>query len=110
MSTAKVFWRLLSVLESGNDQSKPTRHNRLSTKPVVYLRAMPKMTFILRHVSTAVSLYCGCLPRLPVDAGTHAMSGSNQMIRESRCFSASLWAGQFLIVQLGEVGLLIQIR
>ena len=50
MVTAKVFWRLLSVLKSGTLHSRPTGRRRLSTKPVVCLRAMPKRTFIVGHV------------------------------------------------------------
>jgi hypothetical protein len=54
------------------------------------MTTMPKSTFIVRHVWIAASLYCGCLPRLPVGGGTQAISGSNQIVREPRCFSASL--------------------
>src|SRR6056297_686271 len=79
-----------AVLKSGTAQSRPTSRRRLSTNPVVCLRAMPKMTFIVRHVWIAASLYCGCRPRLPVGGGTQTMSGSNQIVREPRCFSASL--------------------
>jgi hypothetical protein len=76
---------------------------RLSTNPVVCRRAMPKRTFIVGHVWIAfvgktvprtvflpsIPLYRGWRPRLPVGGGTHAMSGSNQIVREPRCFSAS---------------------
>lgn len=46
MLTARDFWRRLSVLKSGTDQSRPTRRNRLSTNPVVCRSAMPNRTFI----------------------------------------------------------------
>ncbi len=84
MVTAKVFWRLLNVLKSGTAQSNPTSGTRLSTKPVVCLRAMPKRTLVVRQVWNAASLSCGWLPRWPVGAGAQAMSGSNQMVREPR--------------------------
>src|SRR6056297_2036277 len=98
MVTAKAFWRRLRVLKSGTDQFRPTKRNRLSTKPVVCRSAMPKRTFIVRHVWIAASLYCGCRPRLPVGGGTQTMSGSNQIVREPRCFNASLYVGQFLVL------------
>jgi len=78
------------VLKSGTDQSRPISRKRLSTKPVVCLSAMPKSTFIVRHVWIAASLYSGCRPRLPVGGGTQTMSGSNQIVSEPRRLSASL--------------------
>lgn len=59
---------------------------------------MPKRTFIVRQVWIAASLYCGCRPRLPAGGGTQTMFGSNQIVRDPRCFSASLQAGQFLVL------------
>jgi len=46
MFTARVFCRRDTVLKSGTDQSSPLSCKRLSTKPVVYLSAMPNSTFI----------------------------------------------------------------
>jgi hypothetical protein len=39
MFTASVFWRRLNVLKSGTVQFSPISRNRLSTNPVVCLRA-----------------------------------------------------------------------
>ncbi len=54
--TAKVFCRRDTVLKSGTDQSSPLNCKRLSTKPVVYLSAMPNRTFIIKQVWIAESL------------------------------------------------------
>jgi hypothetical protein len=56
MFAFRVFWRRDSVLKSGTAQSRPIRHNRLSTNPVVCRSAMPKRTFIVRQVWIAASL------------------------------------------------------
>lgn len=69
------------------------------------MTTMPDSTFIESQVWMAASLCCGCLPRLPVGADIHAMSGSNQIVSEPRCFSASLQVGQFLALQPGGMGL-----
>jgi hypothetical protein len=50
MFTARVFWRRDRVLKSGTVESSPTSLSELSTKPVVCLSAIPKSTFIVRHV------------------------------------------------------------
>ncbi|ETX11946.1 hypothetical protein OCH239_18955 [Roseivivax halodurans JCM 10272] len=54
MSTAMVFWRLLSVLQSGTLKSRPTRRKRLSTKPGICRSAMPNGSFIVRQVWIAL--------------------------------------------------------
>jgi hypothetical protein len=97
MVTANVFCRRLRVLRSGTAQSRPTGRRRLSTTPVVCLSAMPKETFMVRHIGIVASLYYGFLPRLPGGDGTRTMSGSNQIVREPRCFKPSLQAGPFLV-------------
>jgi hypothetical protein len=50
MLTAKDFRRRDSALKSGAVQPRPTSRNRLSTKPVLWRRAMPNGTFIERPV------------------------------------------------------------
>ena len=65
---------------------------------------MPKSAFIGRHVWIAASLYCGCLPRLPVGGGTQTMSGSNQIVREPRCFSAFAIGLEHMATQWLTVG------
>jgi hypothetical protein len=88
--TASVFWRRDSVLKSGTVQFRPTSRSRLSTKPVVWRNAMPKSTFIVRHVWTAASLQVCWRPRRPVGAASQFISGSNQIVSEPRRLSASL--------------------
>jgi len=56
MFTARAFRRRDRVLKSGTVQSNPTSLSKLSTKPVVCLSAIPKSTFIVKHVWTAASL------------------------------------------------------
>jgi hypothetical protein len=90
MFAARVFWRRDSVLKSGIDQSRPTKRNRLSTKPVVWRSAMPNKTFIERHVWMAASLQACWRPRLPVGRASQLISGSHQIVTEPRRLSASL--------------------
>lgn len=85
-----VFWPRDSVLKSGTAQSKPIRRSRLSTNPVIWRRAMPNSTFIVRQVWMAASLSSGWRPRLPVGAAPHIMAGSNQIVSEPRRLNASL--------------------
>ena len=59
MFTARVFWRRDSALKSGTARPRPTRRNRLSTKPVVCRKAMPNSTFIVRHVLLACCRFRG---------------------------------------------------
>jgi hypothetical protein len=56
MLTCKAFCRRESVLKLGTPQSNPPSSSRLSTKPVVFLSAMPNRTFIVRQVWIAASL------------------------------------------------------
>jgi hypothetical protein len=53
---------------------------------------------MVRQVWIAASLSSRCRPRLPVGAASHVMPGSNQIVSDPRRFSASLWAGQFLVL------------
>jgi len=54
--TFRVFWRQLSVPKFGTVQFRSINRSKLSTKPVVCLKAMPNSTFIVRHVWIAASL------------------------------------------------------
>jgi hypothetical protein len=76
--TLGVVWRRQRVLKLGVAQSSPTNRNRLCTKPVVCRNGSPNSTFKVRQVWIAASLKLCCRPRLPVGAGTQAVSGSNQ--------------------------------
>jgi hypothetical protein len=68
---------------------------------------MPNRTFIVRQVRIAASPHAGCRPRLPVGFAAHAMSGSNQIVGEPQRLSASLHAGQFSVLWIGVLGLLM---
>jgi len=59
------------------------------------------------QVWIAASLSSDCRPRLPVGAVSQVMAGSNRIVSEPRRFSASLWVGQFLVLQAGGLGLLM---
>jgi hypothetical protein len=50
----------------------------------------PNSTFNVRHVWIASSLKLCCRPRLQVGAGIQAISGSNQIDNDPRCFKLSL--------------------
>jgi hypothetical protein len=50
---------------------------------------MPNSTYMVKQVWIAASLKLGCRPRFPVGAGLHTMSGSNQIVSDPRCRSAS---------------------
>jgi hypothetical protein len=65
-------------------------------------------TIIVRQVWMAASLSSGCRSRLPVGAASQVMEGSNQIVSEPRRLSASLWLGQFRVLSVGGVGLLMQ--
>jgi hypothetical protein len=62
------------------------------------MSTMPNSTFIERQVWIAASLQVSWWPRLPVGAASHVMVGSNQMVSEPRRSSASLQAGQLLVL------------
>jgi hypothetical protein len=90
MATFNLRWRRHKVLKSGTRQSNPTRRKRLSTNPVVCRNGMPNSTFMVKQVWIAASLKLGCRPRFPVGAGLQTISGSNQIVSDPRCRSASL--------------------
>ena len=54
--------------------------------PVVWCEAVPDSTFIVRQVW---------------------MAGSNQNVSEPQCFSVFSYAGQFLVLSVGGVGLFL---
>ena len=120
MLTARVRWRRQRVLKSGTAQSSPIRRSRLSTKPVVCrvdivarangatMSTMPNRSFIVRQVWIDASLQACGRPRLPSGVASHVMSGSNQIVSETRRLSASLSAGQFRVLQVGASGLPIR--
>jgi hypothetical protein len=62
------------------------------------MSTMPNSTFIERQVWIAASLQVRWRPRLPVGAASQVMAGSNQMVSEPLRLSASLQAGQFLVL------------
>jgi hypothetical protein len=118
MVRARVFWRRLSLLKSDAAQTKPTSRRRLSTKPVICLRAVPNATcafpkrpppFIVRHVWTARLSFFGCRLGMPVGGGTHTMSGSILIVREIGYPQKSSVVGPpAMLLQVGETGALPQ--
>ncbi len=98
------------VLKSGTFQFKPTNRRRLCTNPVVCLSGMPNSAFMVRQDWIAASLKLGCLPRFPVGGGFHTMSGSNQIVSDPRCRSASLYVDQFVVLYFVGVRLLMPSR
>jgi len=60
------------------------------------------------HFHQIARLFWGCQPRLTIGSGTETISGSNQIFREPRRFSASLQAGCFLTLSIGGMGLRTQ--
>ena len=83
------------------------RTSKLSTNLVVCWSGMPNSTFRVRQVWIAASLNCCCRPRLPVGGGVQTISGSNQIDSDPCCFSAVLYEGQFLVLQVAGVDLLM---
>lgn len=49
------------------------------------------------------------LPLLPEGSAPQFISGSNQIVSDPRRFSASLQAVQFVVLEVGDVGLLVPI-
>jgi len=47
-------------------------------------------------------------PRLPVGAASQVISGSNQIASEPRRLNASLQAGKFMVLELGDFTLLMK--
>jgi len=95
------------VLKSGTAQSNPTSRNKLCTKLVVCHNGIPNSTFTVRQVWIAASLKRCCRPRLPLGGGTQTISGSNQIASDPRCFSAALYEGQFLVMYIVAIQLLM---
>ena len=134
MFSFRDFWRRLGGLKSGTTRSRSISRNRLPTNPPrhghpeqwrfhgsICLSAMPNSPFIARRVWIAAALSSDRRPRLPVGAASQVMAGSNQpygdcgqsptgqwIVSDPRRLSASFYAGRFLVLQAGGVGLLMQ--
>ena len=57
----------------------------------------------------AASLKVRDLPLLPEGLAPQFISGSNQIVSDPRRFSASVQAVQFVVLQIGDVGLLMPV-
>lgn len=107
IATFSCRWRRHSVLNSGTAQCRPTSRRRLCTNPAVCLSGIPNSTFSVRQVWIAALLNWHRRPRLPVGGGVQIILGSNPMVRDPRCFSASLQDDQFVVLYLVGAQLLM---
>ena len=107
IATFSCRWRWHSVLKSGIAQSRPTSRRRLCTNPAVCLSGIPNSTFRVRRVWIAALLNWHRRPRLPAGGGVQIILGSNPMLRDPRCFSASLQDDQFVVLYLVGAQLLM---
>lgn len=91
-SHVQLSWRRHSVLKSGTAQPRPACRSRFCTKPAVCLSGIPNSTFRVRQVWIAAPLNWHRRPRLPAGGGVQVILGSNQMVRDPRCFQGANWA------------------
>ena len=61
----------------------------------------------VRQVWMAASPGPGWRPRLRVGVASHSIAGSNQIVTKPRRLGASPWAGPFVVLPVGGVGLLM---